>query len=327
MRTTWTSPAEQYLQMLTERAPAQTLLDVRYILPWGGMARFFLQADVNTKDAAQILTKIGRKTDIYIGCAPRTRPSGTRQDIAPTPLLWADCDGPQARKALARFPIPPSVVVSTGTLATRGGVLHENAHAYWPLTDALDTDALEDANRRLAHAPQADPRCTDAARILRVPETLNFKHNPPRPVTLHSYSPIRHHPQDILALLPELPRQPPPATPRALRATRRNPDPARGEDPLQTIAPHHYIPTLTGQTPGPDNKIHCPFHDDKHPSLHVYPTPEQGWTCFACTTLSGRRLGGDIYTLASLLWNTPNRGKGHRELRDRLDEHFGICRD
>jgi hypothetical protein len=108
--------------------------------------------------------------------------------------------------------------------------------------------------------------------------------------------------------------------------TRRNADPARGQDPLQTISPRHYIRILTGQTPDRGGKIHCPFHNDRTPSLHAYPTPEQGWTCFACKTTTGRRLGGDIYTLASLLWNIPNRGKSFHELRERLDELFGIER-
>ncbi len=329
MRPTSTCPAERYLQMLTELSPADSLLDVRYVLPDGGMARFFLQANVNPQDAARTLTRIGSKTDIYIGCAPRTRPSGTRQDIAPTPLLWADCDGPDALAALADFPIAPSMIVTTGTPSPteapgpNGAAPRENAHAYWPLTQPLDLDALEDANRRLAHALHADPHCTDAARILRPPDILNFKHNPPRRVALQHYTPIRHNPQDLLALLPELPTPPPPP---GLRVTRRDTDPLRGSDPLQSIDPRHYIRILTGQTPARNGKIHCPFHDDKRPSLHAYPTPEQGWTCFACTTTRGRPLGGDIYTLASLLWNIPNRGKNHYELRDRLDEFFGVRR-
>jgi len=70
-----------------------------------------------------------------------------------------------------------------------------------------------------------------------------------------------------------------------------------------------------------------PAGRNRWPLTHAYPTPAQGWTCFACTTPSGRRLGGDIYTLASLLWNTPNRGRTFHELRERLDELFGIRRD
>ena len=45
-------------------------------------------------------------------------------------------------------------------------------------------------------------------------------------------------------------------------------------------------------------KIRCPFHPDGTPSLHVYPTPEQGWFCFGC------RRGGTIYDLAAEVWDT-----------------------
>jgi hypothetical protein len=107
---------------------------------------------------------------------------------------------------------------------------------------------------------------------------------------------------------------------------RRDADPARGEDPLQRIDPRHYVHVLTGREPDCAGKIRCPFHEDRTPSLHAYPTPEQGWTCFACTTPSGRRLGGDIHTLASLLCSIPNRGRTFYELRDRLDDLFGIAR-
>jgi hypothetical protein len=83
---------------------------------------------------------------------------------------------------------------------------------------------------------------------------------------------------------------------------------------------------LTGREPDRSGKIHCPFHEDSRPSFHVYNTPERGWTCFACTTPSGRRLGGDIYTLASLLWGISNRGRDFLELRTRLDDVFAIHR-
>ncbi len=322
---------ELYLRMLTEHAPPGTLLDVRYRLPTGDMARFFLQAKVNIPDAAKTLTRIGRQTDVYVGCALRLRPSGTRKDIAPAHLLWADCDGPAALAALADFPITPSVIVTSGSPATTAGRAtanhRENAHAYWPLTHPLAPAALEEANRRLAHALGADPICTDATRILRVPGTHNFKHDPARPVRLSRYTPMRHNPEDLLALLPELHvASSPPSTSSGMRVTRRDPDPARGDDPLQAIDPRHYVRVLTGQDPGRDNKIHCPFHDDKTPSLHAYPTPEQGWTCFACKTTSGRRLGGDIYTLAALLWSIPNRSQGFYELRERLDDLFAVDR-
>ncbi len=236
--------AELYLGLLTADAPPNTLLDVRYRTQHHKFAQFFLAA--HDPRAARTITRIGSRTDIYVGCAPRTRRRGRRQDIAPTPLLWADCDTQEATTALAAFQPAPSMIVASGS----DNGEHRNAHAYWQLTHALTPDQLERANRRLAQALAADP-----ARILRIPGTLNFKHNPPRPVQLTTYNPTRYRPLEILTVLPPLPNpQPqfhqPPTTEQATT-----------HDPLLTIAPARYVPTLTGRTPSHDNKIHCPFHE------------------------------------------------------------------
>jgi hypothetical protein len=54
------------------------------------------------------------------------------------------------------------------------------------------------------------------------------------------------------------------------------------------------------------------LHTDGTPSLHVYPDPGRGWYCYGC------RRGGSVYDLAALLWQTPPRGQGFTELRQRL---------
>lgn len=74
----------------------------------------------------------------------------------------------------------PTVMVFSG-----GGI-----HIYWVLMEALTIDkwmplayALAEATKR--HGLKCDTACTvDAARILRVPGTLNHKYDPPRKVTM-----------------------------------------------------------------------------------------------------------------------------------------------
>lgn len=74
----------------------------------------------------------------------------------------------------------PNVVVATG-----GGM-----HVYWVLDKAIDPAAWHVRATALAEATKElglknDAQCTvDAARILRVPETFNFKKDPKRPVEL-----------------------------------------------------------------------------------------------------------------------------------------------
>ena len=306
-----TVAAERYLDVLAELAPPGTLLDVRYRGSGRQLARFFI--GMRARKRAALITSIGQRTDVYVGCAPRLRRSGGRADVAATALLWVDCDTPESSLALRSFTPAPAMIVASGT--------GENTHGYWPLTEPLTIKQVEQANRRLARALGADPRCAEPARILRVPETLNHKHRPPRPVELCLYSPVRYAPIEILSALPLLPTGE--TSESAPSARRRRGD---GDDPLLWIAPARYVHALTGREPGRDGKINCPFHDDETPSFHAYPTPERGWTCFGCPTSNGKPLGGDIYTLASLLWGIPTSGRDFLRLRDRLDEVFGVRR-
>ena len=316
------SGAERYLRMLSAFAPPATLLEVRYRVQGRDLARFFL--DAHDPDAASTIVRLGRRTDVYVGVAPRVRKGGTREDIAPTALLWVDCDGPAAVAALLAFQPAASMIVTSGSsehTGIRGDVDGlANAHGYWALTHPLSAEDLHDANRRLALALGADPRCADPPRILRVPDTLNFKGDPPRPVRLRQFTSTRHQPAEILTNLP------PSRTPQATLPTQTIAGRRDDADPLLAIEPAHYVQVLTKREPGRDNKIRCPFHSDRTPSFHVYSTPGQGWTCFGCTTPSGKLLGGDIYTLASLLWSIPTRGPGFIELQSRLDAQFGINR-
>jgi hypothetical protein len=65
-------------------------------------------------------------------------------------------------------------------------------HAHWVLDTPLKRDEWQQLANALQHATQSlglktDSQCTiDSARILRVPETLNFKHDPAKPTTLMS---------------------------------------------------------------------------------------------------------------------------------------------
>lgn len=315
---------ERYLQTLTEDAPTGSFLDVRYRTE-DGFGRFFKDTDDPT--TARAIAQIGEETDVYVGVAPRERHSGRREDVASTQLLWADCDTPESVQALDEFPLTPTMTVRSGS----GEPEHENTHAYWALTEPLSTEELEDTNRRLADALGADRKCADAARILRPAGTNNFKHDPPHPVKLAEHTDNHYDPQEIFDALPprsttpEPPTQTPKPAPPAREPQHSN-HTTRGNDPLHSITPKDYVRQLTGQEPGADGKAYCPFHPDDDPSLHVYPTPEQGWACYGCPTPDGKTVGGDIYNFASKLWDIPTRGQDFLQLRDRLDDTFDIER-
>jgi hypothetical protein len=92
----------------------------------------------------------------------------------------------------------PNVVVSSGS----GGF-----HIYWIVAEPIPitewqpyADALVEA--ALESGMVFDSGCTtDAVRILRVPETLNYKSNPPKPVTLDLFSEVDYLKDKIFACL------------------------------------------------------------------------------------------------------------------------------
>ena len=206
--------------------------------------------------------------------------------------------------ALERFEPQPSIVIASGS--------GRNCHAYWPLTEPLAAGEIERGNRRLAHALGADPASADAARILRVPATYSHKHRPPVPVEALRLDVDRRMPAaDVVGGLADPPRAP--------RASAAVPDAQRGDDPLLAIAPDVYVHRLLGVEVPRHRKVRCPFHPDRHASLHVYETAERGWYCY------GRcRRGGTIYDLAGPLYGYTARGEDFLRLRAELRRLFGL---
>jgi hypothetical protein len=289
-----------YLTLLVGRESA--LLEVR-----ARGERGMLQAWYDTRRlpaACDAILADAQHTDVYVGCAPRVRRSGTRDAVTRCWVLWVDCDTPEAVAALDAFAIAPAAVIASGTATNR--------HAYWPLRSPISARRVGELNRRLAHALGADSgSVTAATAILRPPGTLNHKHAPPRPVSALALRPWqRVSVAELEQRLPQLPAAPAPSP---------SPDPARnGGDALLTIAPSTYVRVLTGRSPGRDGKVCCPLHADDTPSLHVYPEPAHGWFCFGC------QRGGSIFDLAAALWGLQTRGPNFLELRSRLNELFGL---
>jgi len=302
-----------YLQLLAGSSPApDQFFDIRWLTGERRMSRRFVPAQ-RTSEAAHLITRLASRADVYVGVALRDgQRDGGKHAISGSHLLYIDMDHSGTQLALAKFEYPPTMEVASGT--------PDHLQVYWRLNQRASGPQVESTNRRIARLLGGDPACVDVARILRPPGTLNHKHDPPAPVSLLAHRPdARYALPELLSVLPVLERSVEPAKRGAREHTQ--------DDPLQQIKPSHYIRLLTGLTPGPDGKIACPFHSDRTPSLHVYDAPEKGWACYGCRTLDGKPRGGDIYTLASLLWGIPARGRDFIELRARLDDVFRIDRD
>ena len=294
----------RFLGALAGSASRGELLELRYRLDDGQRMGQVFDRATRLRGLATRAIVLGRRTDVYVGCAPRTRRHGGRDAVARAFALWADCDGEHAVAALRAFEPAPSIVVASGT--------GSNCHAYWPLSQPLAGDEVERANRRLAFALGADPASADAARILRVPSTLSHKHDPPVVVeAIRLDTDRRLSAADVTGSL----HDPPAPRPRAAVAASEH----RGGDPLLAIAPDVYVRRLLGVEVPRHRKVPCPFHEDRHASLHVYETAVRGWYCFgAC------RRGGTIYDLASPLYGYTARGEDFLRLRAELHRLFGL---
>jgi hypothetical protein len=162
-----------YLDALFGAEPEGGLAELRWRLPsGGGMGQEFFPTRSHNEITRAIATR-GRETDVYVGIAPRRERAGRRETVERVHALWADCDTDEALARLERFDPQASMVVCSGI----------GRHAYWALWPPASPDEAEQANRRLAHALEADMQATDAARILRPPGSFNFKHGPGQAVT------------------------------------------------------------------------------------------------------------------------------------------------
>src|SRR5438132_3462296 len=131
--------------------------------------------------------------NVYFGVATRVerdgRLGGSAAHCHVAHVLWADFDFKDMREDKARAylelsPAPPSIVVHSG-----GGL-----HVYWLLKEAIPADGrLRSWLRRLALTLKADLASAEPARVLRLPGTLKYKYDPPRPVTFEMLEPSRRY--------------------------------------------------------------------------------------------------------------------------------------
>ena len=304
--TTRHETATRFLAALAGTAGRGELLELRYRLEDGQrMGQVFDRPD-RLRGLATRAIALGRRTDVYVGCAPRTRRHGGRDAVDRAFVLWADCDGEDAVAALAEFEPAPAIVIASGSGA--------NCHAYWPLTEPLRARRASSARTgasRTRSAPTPRPRtprgsCGSPGRCrtstTRRPRSTRSGSTPTgasTPPTSSGRCPTRRR--------------------RRPRGRRSCPSQHRGDDPLLAIAPDVYVRRLLGVDVPRHRKVPCPFHEDRHASLHVYETAERGWYCFgAC------RRGGTIYDLAAPLYGYTARGEDFLRLRAELRRLFGL---
>jgi len=174
-------------------------IEVR-LLP-SGLQRYF---DIEDQDSIDDFCNANGKQNVFFGVATRDGKGGTKENIVNIPALWADVDFKdtpieEARNNLKGLGKLPSITVQSGF----------GVHLYWILKEPAgeeDIEKVEDINRRIAHVLQADDAAVDAARILRVPDTLNHKYDPAEKVRCVDIKEFQYNLDDF-ENLPECPHK------------------------------------------------------------------------------------------------------------------------
>lgn len=233
--------------------------------------------NISVKDASNTLAYTRRAfsdgLDVFFACAEYLTPDRrVAANVSGACAFWLDIDCSKAKAdankgyateekaelALRKFcdstglPMPTHVVLSGGGFhvfwALRGMVERPNWQAH-----AKKLKALTRAQGLLAD----DSRTADIASVLRIPGTLNFKYEPPRPVVLKSMTDDFIEPGTMLAVIDRAHASwccPPPPLPvsssgkrsaRTAHSKHRSPDLVKLASALATLDPDCDEPTWT----------------------------------------------------------------------------------
>lgn len=179
------------------------IIGIKDEIAWQKLVETRAEAD------AMVRSYLDGGRDVYFGCAKfETDKNRKAENAKYFKAVWLDIDCGEAKvkpdpktgkiagyidqqtglEELRRFcntiGLPKPVLVNSG----RG------IHVYWTFTECIDKEQWWPIALRLkelceTHDLIVDNAVFDAARVLRVPETLNFKDDPPSPVTVISTAP------------------------------------------------------------------------------------------------------------------------------------------
>jgi len=120
-----------------------------------------------------------KRANLFFGVGARkSMNSGKKENIGYINAAWVDIDEKdslrkdEAMKLLNEWVLKPTYIIDSG----------HGIHAYWilrePIHDPEEFMQLEKINKRLVSKFMGDKNCTDFARIMRLPGSINFKDVP-----------------------------------------------------------------------------------------------------------------------------------------------------
>lgn len=144
---------------------------------WIAEDAFFLWPKMEAAVIRHTLQHAAIGDDVYHAPALFKRARPVKENVLGSYFLWADMDG----NAPPSWPIMQNdeILIPKPSLIVQSS-LPGHEHAYWELNTFLsDISVLEDRNRAIAYALNADTSGWDADQVLRPPHTRNNKRNAP----------------------------------------------------------------------------------------------------------------------------------------------------
>jgi len=140
-------------------------------------------------------------SDLYFGVGLREEGAGgAKAAVTRLGAVWIDVDVEESpaelKERLKVFPLLPSHVVFSG----------HGHHLYWLLRSGVGPEGfgrVEALNRRLAASVGGDVKCYDAARIMRLPGTMNVKKEPVLTRVVRCQPDVVYDLEELEAALPE----------------------------------------------------------------------------------------------------------------------------
>src|SRR4051812_28256398 len=105
---------DAYLEMLAGGAPGDQFLELRFRVGEQQFSNEFHRIDARGALASAIHRR-SQRTDVYVGCAPRTSRQGTKAAVGDVWVLWVECDGAESARRLHQFRPRPALIVASGS--------------------------------------------------------------------------------------------------------------------------------------------------------------------------------------------------------------------
>lgn len=152
---------------------------------------------------------VNEKREVYFGCSKfKTGDNRTKENVKDIKAFWMDIDCGESKALVNEKTNRPDGYIDQATglqelqkfckiiglprpLLVNSG---RGIHAYWPLIAPVTREEWEPVAARLnelcvIHKLYVDASVFEAARVLRIPGTFNFKDEPPKPVEVISDAP------------------------------------------------------------------------------------------------------------------------------------------